>query len=321
MAVSTMDPGFRASWRRAALVSLAVVVLAGVVVALVGGGRSDGDDAASSDDLATGTVAGDGEEGGQVAGPATTVAPTMERAYDGDGSGGGSVAGASLAAGGPTIVVSGTLELRVKGDVARAVERAGGIAAAAGGFVASSSTSTFRAGEGSGAITLRVPADRFDEVRRRVEALGTVRSSERSGQDVGGQLVDLAARLRTLRAEEAALGTILGGATDIGQILQVRDRLTGVRTQIEQLAGQQAGLEDQVAYATFQVSLREAGAPAPRTEPDDDGLAASFRTAVDAAEAVVGGMVVVLGAVAPFAVLAALAGAVLRLGRRRAAVS
>lgn len=324
MAVSTMDPGFRAPRRRAALVSLAVLVLAGVVVALVDGGGSDGDDATSSDGMAAGTAAADRADAAAVAGPATTIGAgtsAMERGYEADEASRGTVIGASLAAGGPRIVVSGALEVQVKGDVARAVERAGSIAAAAGGFVTSSSTSSFRAGQGSGAITLRVPADRFDEVRRRVEELGTVRSSERGGQDVGGQLVDLAARLRTLRAEEGALETILGNATDIGQTLQIRDRLTGLRTQIEQLAGQQAGLEDQVTYATLQVSLREAGAPTPRPEPDDSGLTASFRTAVDAAEAVVGGMVVVLGAVLPFAVLAALAWLALRLTRRRTAVS
>lgn len=319
MAVSTFDPGFRDSWRRAALVSLAALVLAGIVVALVSGSSRSGDDEAASTSAGPRSLAFDGT--GSKA--ATTVAaqesaPTA--AADEDSSG-GAVSRAPLAAIGPRIVMTGALQVRVRGDVSEAIERARGIAAAAGGFVASSSSSTFEEGQGSGEITLRVPADRFDDVRKRLEKLGSVRSSESSGQDVGGQLVDLAARLRTLRAEEAALDGILGATRDIGQILQVRDRLTGVRTEIEQLTGQQAALDDQVTYATIRLSLHEAEAPKAETGDDETTFASSFGTAVDAFTAVLGGMVIVVGAVLPFAVLTALGWGVWLLVRRRRATA
>jgi hypothetical protein len=224
---------------------------------------------------------------------------------------------------GPRIVHTADLRVRVKrGTFASAIDRATAVATGAGGFVSASSTSSFEKGRASGELTLRVPAARFDDVRRSLARLGTLESVEIGGTDVGGQLVDLDARLRTLRAEEGSLDVLLGRAGDIGQILQVRDRLTAVRTEIERLAGQQAVLQDQVALATVHVTLHEAGASVAKMQPGDDGSAFgdSVRTAWHATVAVVGGMVIVLGAVLPFLVLALLAWPfVRRYDRRHAA--
>jgi hypothetical protein len=186
--------------------------------------------------------------------------------------------------------------------------------------VSTTSTSSFAKGEANGELTLRIPAARFDAVRKALGRLGTVESLAIGGDDVGGQLVDLGARLKTLRAEEGSLDVLLGQARDIGQVLQVRDRLTGVRTEIEQLAGQQAALDDQVALATVQVSLHEPGSRPARTKPGDGtAFGDSVRTALDALVAVAGGMVIVLGAALPFLVLALLGLLVARRVSRRAA--
>ena len=70
--------------------------------------------------------------------------------------------------------------------------------------------------------------------------------------EVGGQIVDLEARLnRNLRASEASLQAIAEGAGRISDLLEVEAQLTHVRGQIEQLEGQRAQLEDQVAYGTL----------------------------------------------------------------------
>jgi hypothetical protein len=132
-----------------------------------------------------------------------------------------------------------------------------------------------------------------------------------SSQDVGGQLVDLDARVRAARAEEGALSALLSKAGDIGQILQVRDRIAAVRTEIEQLDGQQAALRDQVALSTIHVSLDQAGTRVTKTTKPGDGRDATSigdrtRTALHAAEAVIGGVLIVLGALSPLVALALL---------------
>lgn len=314
MALTFEVPRLRDSWRRAALVSLAVVVGAGAVVALVRAGEGGDRDGATS---STGAAKAFDSA------PATTVRAPAAASTAAGGAGSDAAATApspSAAPVAPKTIRTADLQVRVRrGTFAAAVDRVTAVATGAGGYVSSSSTSSFRRGEANGELTLRVPAARFDDVRRSVARLGTLESIELGGSDVGGQLVDLGARLKTLRAEEGSLDVLLGQARDIGQILQVRDRLTNVRTEIEQLAGQQAALQDQVAMSTVHVSLHEAGAKVTPTRDDGDGTAFgdSVRTAVNAMVAVVGGMVVVLGAALPFLVLALLAWAVARrVGRR-----
>ena len=68
---------------------------------------------------------------------------------------------------------------------------------------------------------------------------------------MGGQIVDLEARLRNLRASEASLQAIAEGTGKVSDLLEVEAQLTDVRGQIEQLDGQRAQLEDQVAYGTL----------------------------------------------------------------------
>ena len=316
-------PGDRDAVRRLALGALALLVVAGTIVALfrAGGGHvvhrtSSNASAASSTQpkaLATeATGAGTADRAAPTAGAATAAGAPSE---------GSVVVPAPPPVGTtPRIVRTADLSIRVKGSFADAVDRATRVATTTGGYVTSSSTSSFEKGRASGDLTLRVPSDRFDDARRALAELGTVESLQTGGEEVSGQLVDLDARLRTLQAEEGALATLLGRSTDIGQILQVRDRLTGVRTEIEQLAGQQAALRDQVALSTIHVALHEAAAK-PVVKPSQHqrtGMAASISTAVDALLAVVGGIIIVLGAMLPFLVLGLLAWPVVRRYGRRA---
>ena len=222
----------------------------------------------------------------------------------------------------PQIVKHADLSIEVAdGSVTEAFDRAADVAHRRGGFVVNSSTSTFDAGEASAQLTLRVPAEQFDAARGDLAGVGELRSVQVSGQDVTAQLVDLDARLRALRAEEDALTALLGEAGAVGEVLAVREQLSSTRLEIEQLAAQQAALEDRATFSTLEVSLLEAGAAAIRTDPEPaTGLARSFEQAVDGAVAVVGGMVVVLGYVLPLVILGLLAwgaGRVIRIGLRR----
>jgi hypothetical protein len=201
-----------------------------------------------------------------------------------------------------------------------AFDRVSTIAATNGGYVTASST--FGSGKDgrarAGQLTVRVSAERFDDVRRALGQLGTVEQESLRGEDVGGQLVDTDARLRSLQAQEDSLRTLVGKATNVGEVVQVQNALFDVRQQIEQLQAQRAQLDQAAALATIQLSLYEPGAqvtPDPRPEPAT-GLAHSLVRARDGAVAVVGGMVVVLGWLAPLAALGLLLWGGLRLRRR-----
>ena len=101
-------------------------------------------------------------------------------------------------------------------------------------------------------ITYRIPAARWED------AVGASAGSRRRSSpsrpqatEVGGQIVDLEARLRNLRASEQVLVGIAQGTGKVTDLLEVQTRISDVRGQIEQLDGQRAALEDQVAYGTL----------------------------------------------------------------------
>ncbi len=109
-------------------------------------------------------------------------------------------------------------------------------------------------------ITLRVPAEDFDEARSRIkeEAL-EVEGEDTSAQDVTEEYTDLEARLTNLRATEEELRELLSTVREKTQkaedILAVYRELTSVRGQIEQIQGRMQYLEHAVAMATITVTL------------------------------------------------------------------
>lgn len=265
----------------------AVVLLVGVLAGACSGAD---DETASSEDAAAGSGADDaaGGAGGDADGasPLPDAVPASARQAQ----------------------VIRTAELRIelkKGGFREAFERATFLAGSHQGFVVDSSSERGGDGLASGAVVLRVPTDRFDAVRKDLATLGQVRSEQVKGQDVGAELVDLEARLRNLRAQEESLRELMQRSASVPDTMQVQQNLFAVRGQIEQLAAQEARLEDGVAMATIRVALAETGAALlSEPEPEPTGIAAAFRKAVDGAVAVVSAIVITIGYLFPLLVVA-----------------
>ncbi len=220
-----------------------------------------------------------------------------------------------------------------EGKFSGAFAQASRIAAANGGFVVSSSTSTTgvptpvpltaeddRDGNRprAGQLVIRVPAEQFDRTRAALAALGTLDSESINGYEVTSQLVDIDARLTTLRAEEAAFQSLLSQATEIGDILQIQDQLFMVRTQIEQLEAEKANLNDQATFSTISVSMYEPGvAFTTEPEPEQSTLAKAWDKAMGGALDVIGGMVVLIGYAIPLAAIGLVAWLIWMPFRRR----
>lgn len=155
------------------------------------------------------------------------------------------------------IVRTGTLELEVM-DVSRAQSIARDAIVALGGYVGASSTSNYD-DRPTAQITYRIPVDRWEEALDALRDLNgetrKVVTEQTQAVEVTGQVIDLEARIRNLRASETALQGIAAKATKISDVLEVEARLTDVRSQIEQLTAQLEGLSDQAAYATLTVSF------------------------------------------------------------------
>lgn len=284
----------------------ALVLLAGAFVATLSPlGRDASRDAART---ATGSDAAAGGAGmGAVGAP---VAGAADRAT------GGPSALAAVPSASSRVVKTAelTVSLAKASAVATAAQRANSVAERLGGFTASTETRT--GDHASSALTLRVPVASYDAALTELRTLGKVTDETLGGRDVTTTLVDLDARLRSLRAQEAALNTLMAKANTVGETLQVAQAVGEVRTQIEQLAAQQKSLSDEADFATIHLALVGPAGVVAEDKPDPVLVDAAKR-AVGGALDVFGGAIVVLGYVVPASVLAGLGYGVLRLRRRR----
>jgi hypothetical protein len=204
------------------------------------------------------------------------------------------------------VVKTATLELSVRTNelVTDATAEANHIAEANGGYVASSDS--FKGKNRQATLTLRVPAAAYDDALTQLRRLGKVNDESLGGKDVTGTLVDLDARLRTLRAQEDALNALLGKARTVGETLQVTQAASEVRMQIEQLAAQQKELSDQADFSTIKLHIVGPHVALDSTPQSDPLLVTSMRNAVSGTLAVFGGVIVVIGYLLPIAALGAL---------------
>lgn len=217
-------------------------------------------------------------------------------------------------AGSGRVIKNISLEVRIKKDeFQRQFARAGSLAEQFGGFVTNSQVSETDGKLASGTLTIRVPSNRFEEAVGRLKGLGKVTAEDRSGQDVSKEFVDLEARLKQAKTEEAFFLRMMDQAENISDMIQVQSQLSGVQLRIEEIQGQLNYLKDQTALSTVSVRIYEPGAP---TSGKPQPLTKAWDSAVDGFQSVVGGLVVALGWLAPFALIALAGLFVLKLRNR-----
>lgn len=126
----------------------------------------------------------------------------------------------------------------------------------AGGFLVTSET--YGGGNASSALlTIRVPGNKFEQIRAEIRKLGLrVESEKLEAQDVTKQYVDQAARLRNLRAQETRYLGILRQAKTVKDTVDVSEKLDEVRSEIEQQQAEFDALSKQVETVALTVSLR-----------------------------------------------------------------
>jgi len=150
------------------------------------------------------------------------------------------------------IIKTGEISIEVA-DVTGALVRGRAMAVALGGYVGGSQAGTK---DQAATLTLRIPADRFEEALSRLHKLnGDVIVEATNEQDVTSAVVDLEARITNLQATEVQYRTLLAKAVKIEDILAVQTRLDDVRGQIEQLQAQHKELAGLADLSTLTVTL------------------------------------------------------------------
>ncbi|SDS86354.1 DUF4349 domain-containing protein [Jiangella sp. DSM 45060] len=280
----------------------AVALLAALALAGCGGaddsdsgGSSAADEPAPAAEAPEQNAAGDGD---QAAGEGEDGGKGDQASSDG-----GVLTNVANAVDGRSIIYTVDLTIGTD-DVLAAANRASAIATTAGGFVASEQVS----GDQDAVLTLKVPSTGHQQAVTELESLGEVTSRDRGTEDVTQEVVDVASRIESQRASIARIRALLADASALADVVSIESELATREADLDALLSRKEQLAGLTAMATVTLHLYEQGEEPPQEEDDDDGFLAGLAGGWDAFVTVGGGFLTALGAVLPFAAVAALVG-------------
>lgn len=106
-------------------------------------------------------------------------------------------------------------------------------------------------------IIIRVPANQLTALSDGVAGIGNVTYKHDSQQDVTLQYVDTESRIQALRTEQDRLLALLEQAGNLSEVLEIEDRLSYVRYELESYERSLRALANQVSYATATVEVTQ----------------------------------------------------------------
>ena len=218
-----------------------------------------------------------------------------------------------------SIIYTAQLTVRA-GDVAAAATQAAQIAEGAGGYV-SGETAKVKPDHPSDAtarVQLKIPVGSYPVTLGQLShRLGTQLALQQQAQEVTQQVADVNSQVTSGRAAIARLRALLSHAGSVGDLLSVQNQINQEESSLESLQAQQRALSHETSYATVTLTILGPKAkPAlhrPKPPPTlGSGLGAGWR----ALRITVSWTLAFLGAIAPFAVVLAVAGYLVYRGRR-----
>ncbi|MBK3570317.1 DUF4349 domain-containing protein [Streptomyces sp. MBT62] len=220
-----------------------------------------------------------------------------------------------------SIIRTASLSVRVK-DVPKALDEARTTTENAGGFVGNETTTRDGQGHERTRVVLRVPTDKYDEVLADLEGAGKLLDRTAKAQDVTDQVVDVESRITSQRASVARVRELMDRATKLSDVVELEGELSTRESDLEALLAQQASLKDRTSLATITLSLSQTPVAKAAAKDDSPGFVDAVAGGWHVFVTMLRWIALALGAVLPFAAVAALLVVVwLRLVRPRRAAA
>jgi hypothetical protein len=266
------------------------------------------------------------------AAPASGVAaPTAEALAPGAGAP-GSRAAASSAAGQPAntgttarlapgsdIIYTAQLTVRAA-NVSSAAARAAQITQGVGGYVSNETTSADpdHPSQAIATVELKIPVVSYAAILGQLAGgLGTQLSLQEQAQDVTQQVADVNSQVTSDQAAIVQLRALLSHAGSVGDLLEVQNQINDEESALEAMQAQQRALSHETSYATVTLTILGPQAkPVPHHTKAPPSLAGGLGAGWHALKVSLSWTLAFLGAIAPFAAIAAIAGYAIYRARR-----
>jgi hypothetical protein len=300
--------GLRTSGRRITSLIIAGVMLVSALA--LAGCSAASDSSASSSGMAK--AAGEAPPAAVPAGAATSGGGTQQQ-------GGTGTTTARLAPAGD-IIYTAQLTVRAR-SVNPAAATAAQITESAGGYVSNETTSADpdHPSQATATVQLKIPVSVYQATLSKLEGgvVGAQISLRQQAQDVTQQVADVNSQVTSDEAAITQLRALLSHAGSVGELLSVQNQINDEETSLETMQAQQRSLDHEVSYATVTLTILGPQAkPLVHHAKAPPSLAGGLGAGWRALRITVSWTLAFMGAVAPFALIAALAAFVIYRGRR-----
>ncbi|MEV7438131.1 DUF4349 domain-containing protein [Streptomyces griseoviridis] len=217
------------------------------------------------------------------------------------------VPGGAAASGSPKlpadrVIRTASLTVQVE-DVDKALAQARAATVDAGGYVGEETTDRDEEDHERTRAVLRVPVERYDAVLDGLQGAGRLIERTAQARDVGDQVVDVESRIRSRRASVTRVRELMDRATKLSDVVALEGQLSDREADLEALLARQASLKDRTSLATITLELTET--PVRKTS-HEAGFLDALAGGTSALGLTLRWVGLVIGAVLPFAVVAAL---------------
>ena len=163
------------------------------------------------------------------------------------------------------VIRSATLDVRVR-NIDEAEKKVNAEVRQVGGYLENVSSTDLAGNDASLSIRAKVPVNTFDDVIANLEGLGTRMAKTVSMEDITDPVIDLDARLKSLKAAEEGTRKRVSNGADSRDLIEIR-------SQIESLQALRDAHAKQAAFSTVELKLTQGAVPGAYHDPNWMGQA------------------------------------------------
>jgi hypothetical protein len=220
---------------------------------------------------------------------------------------------------GSDIIYTAQLTVRAA-NVGSAAARAAQITEGAGGYISNETTSADpdHPSQAITSVQLKIPVASYPAILGQLAGgLGTQLSLQEQAQDVTQQVADVNSQVASDQAAIVQLRALLARAGSVGDLLDVQNQINNEESALEAMQAQQRALSHETSYATVTLTILGPKAkPVPHRTKAPPSLAGGLGAGWHALKVSLSWTLAFLGAIAPFAAVAAIAGYAVYRARR-----
>jgi hypothetical protein len=155
------------------------------------------------------------------------------------------------------VIYTGDVRIEVK-LCDKSIEKIRALVKKVNGVVADESVAEQDEGRKTAVMVIRVPADKFRKVFKKLDDIGKIKSQSTKGDDITEQYFDLETRLKNAKRMETRLIDLLENKSkSLKDMLEVEKELGRVRESIETMEGRKRYFDKRVAMSTITINIFE----------------------------------------------------------------